>query len=293
MSYHVQGDMETDFFEENVAQVMDKIDGLEDVEVDFVVIEDTERCGHVFDFVDIEDQDAFLKNCENALTSVSYRAEGQEIIVIKADKEFIRENGKALRGLLAHELMHVIHRRSGVEEEIQEASKKYADRMVHELRDLNLTDDEISRFISTVFATAIFCLKDIYANTDLIEQSFTAELEEYYYHMLGLEGYCRVPAFYREEVTLDEVENALAFELGLIPAWLPFQELDRDASNDIQERIRECYERDIPDVAARMRPLVDLYQEKYDDTDTFKDAFFDHVLTSAYHLIESKRGQPV
>ncbi len=292
MAYHVQGEMETDFFEENVEQVMDRIEGLEDVEVDFIVIENTEHCERVFDYVSIEDREAFLQNCENALTSVSYRAQGQEIIVVKADKAFIRENGKALRGLLAHELMHVIHRRSGVEEEIQDASKEYAEQMVEELRNRNLTDEEISGFIGTVFATAIFCLKDIYANTDLIEQSFTAELEEYYYHMLGLEGYCRVPEFYQEEVSLEEVENAIAFELGLLPAWLPFKALDRDASNDIRERIRECYERDIPEVAAHLHQLADLYREEYDDPDVFKDEFFDHVLSSAYHLIETKRGQP-
>lgn len=292
MAYHIQGDMDEAFFKENADQVVEKLDALEDIPFDIVVIEDTQQCDAIFDLFDIQDKEAFLQNCEDALTSISYRAEGQEIIVIKADKQFIQENDAALRGLIAHELMHVVHRKSGVELEIQEAAKEHADDAVVNLRDLGLTDEEISAFIGTVFATAIFCLKDIYDNTDLIQQSFTADLEEYYYNMLGIEDYCRVPDFYGEEVQLDEIENALAFELGLLPAWLPFKALNRDASDKIRQRIKECYERDIPDVAAHIQPLTELYEDKYDQPDEFKHAFFEHILESSYRLIEQKRGQP-
>ncbi len=289
MGFHTQG-MEEDYFRQHAETVVEKMDGLQDIDFDIVAIDDQDRCHDLLDEFHIEDQDAFLENCRNALTSISYRAADQEIIVIKADKPFLQEDAAALRGLLAHELMHIVHRNSGVEQDIQDTAKLYADGAVARLEEIGLTDDEIRSFIGTVFATMIFALKDVYANTDLLQQSFTDDLEAYYYHMLGIEGYCRVPDFYGEEASYDEILDAIAFELGLLPAWLPFNALDREASAEIQDRIRECYERGIPQVARHIRDVEDVYEEKYGERSAFNEAFFEQVLESTFAIIERQQG---
>lgn len=290
MGYYIQGGVDEDYFKTHAKAVVDKMDGLEDVDFDIVAIDDPDSCQGLFQEFHIVDQEAFLENCRNALTSISYRAEDQEIIVIKADKPFLQDDPAALRGLLAHELMHIVHRNSGVEEHIQETAKLYADSTVARLEEIGLTDDEIRDFISTVFATMIFALKDIYANTDLIQQSFTEDLEAYYYHMLAVEDYCRVPDFYGREATYGEMLDAIAFELGLLPAWLPFDALDRDASDEIMDRIRECYEREIPDVARHIHDVQVVYEEEYGNRDVFNEAFFEQVLESTFSIIAGQQG---
>lgn len=288
MRCHTQADMDTAYFEENVEQVVKQLDGLAGIEFDIVILDDLDHCHRVVDELPITDETTFKETCRDAATSVSYRAAGEEIIVIKADKPFITEDAAALRGLLAHELMHVVHRHDGTEEAIQNVAKQHTQDIIADLQDHGLTDQEIGHFIGTTYATAIFCLKDIYANTDLIEQGFTADLEAYYENMIGLDEYCKVPDFYGREATVEDVANAMAFELGLLPAWLPFYTLDREASNSIRRRIKDCYERDLPQLAAHMQSIVDLYQEIYDETDTFKHRFFEHVIDSAIHVITAR-----
>lgn len=292
MPCHVQDGLDEDFFTKHAEQVLSKIDGLDGIDVDIVAIRNPAQCGDLVKDLPVTEKEEFVQNCEDALTSVSYRTEGHEIIVIKADKPFISNNPAALRGLLAHELMHVVHRHNGVEEAIQNAAKDYTQEAIQRLRELGMTDTEIGGFIGTVFATAIFCLKDIYANTDLIQQTFTADLEEYYYNILGVDGYCRVPDFYGKEATIDDLENALAFELGLVPAWLPFEQLDRDTSDRVQQRIHECYERDLPDVSAHMKELGALYQDTYDNPELFRQRFFEQVIKISCDVIAQKLSEP-
>jgi hypothetical protein len=290
MGYYVQGGVDADYFTEQAKTVVEQMDGLADVDFDIVAIDDQERCQDLCDEFHIADEDVFLENCRNALTSISYREDDQEIIVIKTDKPFLQDDPAALRGLLAHELMHIVHRNSGVEEQIQDAAKLYADGAVARLEEIGLTDDEIRDFVSTVFATMIFALKDVYANTDLIQQGFTEELEAYYYHMLAVEDYCRVPDFYGREASYGEILDAIAFELGLLPAWLPFHALDRDASEEILSRIKECYEREIPDVAQHIHNVRQVYEDEYGDRDAFNEAFFDQVLESTFAIIANQQG---
>ncbi|MDY6774268.1 MAG: hypothetical protein SVS85_03625, partial [Candidatus Nanohaloarchaea archaeon] len=92
--------------------------------------------------------------------------------------------------------------------EIEEAAKRYQDEMIERLRESGLEDEEINRFIYTVFQTAIYTLKDLFTNKELIEQGFVEELETYYYHMLDLESFCPSPDFYGEEAELEEVQDA-------------------------------------------------------------------------------------
>lgn len=284
------GDTDPDFFREQADKVMEKLAGEEEITFSIVAVDSKTRCIEAADEIEPDDRDAFIENCTAAETSVSLTSGGQEFIIIKADKEFLREDPAALRGLIAHELMHTVQRDTGVEEEVQEAAKAYEDEMVAALEDSGFSDARIKRFIYTVFQTAIFALKDIHANASLIDQSFTAELTAYYHEMLGVDEFCPEPDFYGGDATVDDVQNALTFELGLLPAWLPFHTLGDEGANRIRERLEECYEADIPDVADYVHEIADLYDELYhDDPEAFRERFFSHVVGRSIELMERTR----
>ncbi len=276
------------FVEERVREVVEKLDHTEDISVTVVAVADADECGAVLDEIDVADEEAFLRNCEDADTSISYRAADEEFVLIKADKPFVQENASALRGLLAHEMMHTVQRRQGIEQDIETVARSHEEEAITRLRDLGMDDQEIGGFIRTVFQTAIFALKDLYANTELIQQSFVADLEEYYHHMLGIDEFCPAPDFYGEEAELYEVQEAIAFELGLLPAWLPFEALSRPEADRLRHRIQDCYEQDLPQVSYHIHDIRDLYHDQYNQRDEFKNRFFQEIFTSASDVIEKK-----
>lgn len=288
--YTAGPDLDPEFFRDCVETVMEKMTYGTDTPVSVVAVTDPADCQQLLDRVAVEDETKFLENCQSAQTSISYRANDQEFILLKADKEFITSNKSALRGLIAHELMHTVQRRKGIEKEIEEAARSYQDDAIQQLQELGLDNAQVTRFIRTVFQTAIFSLKDIYANTDLIRESFAADLEEYYYHMLGIEQYCPAPEFYGEEAEPAEVQDALSFELGLLPAWLPFEALNHSEADKIRHRIEECYEKDIPQVAYYVHTIRDLYHDKYDNPGEFKNLFFQQIVDSAAQALSKKLG---
>ncbi|MDY6762049.1 MAG: hypothetical protein SVY41_03295 [Candidatus Nanohaloarchaea archaeon] len=280
------GDIDAEYFQEQADAVMDKLQGEEDIAFSIAAIGDETECEDAFDEIPVEDREDFLETCRNADTSVSFSSAGQEFIIIKTDKEFLYDDPVALQGLLAHELMHTVQRDDELGAAVEEAAKRHEEEMIETLRDAGLSDQEINRFIHTVFQTAIFTLKDLFTNRTLLEQGFVDELESYYHHMLGIDTFCPAPDFYGEEASVEEIQDAITFELGLLPAWLPFQALDRERSNRIRDRIEECYEAEIPRVAEYVHRLEGLYAEKIDDREAFMDAYFSEMVEHAAELME-------
>lgn len=287
---HSFGEVEAGYFNEQAGKVLEKLEGEEDIEFSIIAIDDTEQCSDAFEQIPVKDRDDFLETCRGTDTSVSFRSGGQEFIIIKTDKEFLYENPEALRGLLAHELMHTVQRDDDLEKKVEDGAKRYEEEMIDSLKDSGLTDEEINRFIHTIFQTAIYTLKDIFTNTDLIEQGFVEELEAYYHHMLGIETFCPAPDFYGETKGIDDIQDAITFELGILPAWLPFKALDRERSNRIRERIEECYEQDIPEVADYVHRLEELYADTYAESEDFIDAYFQQVVQHSIELMEGAEG---
>ncbi len=286
-SCHSFGEVEAGYFEEQAAEMMDKLKGEEDLTFSIIAIDDETQCEDAYEEIPVENRDEFLETCRGTETSVSFRAGGQEFIIIKTDKQFLFEDPAALRGLLAHELMHTVQRDQELGQKIEEGAKRYEDQMLQHLQEAGLSDQEINRFIHTVFQTAIYTLKDLFTNAALLEQGFAPELQAYYHHMLGVETFCPAPAFYGEADEAKEIEDAITFELGLLPAWLPFQPPGRDGHVEIRERIEECYEEELPRITAYIEHLEDVYQETYDEPEQFIDAFFEHTVKHAIELMES------
>lgn len=289
---HVFGDLGEALFEQQAAQVMENLEGEETIDIDIIALDDGVPCSDVFEKVPVNDREEFLEICRGSETSVSFRSDGQEFLLIKTGKDFLKETPEALRGLIAHELVHTVQRNQDLENRIEQAAKDYEEEMIQALSDSGLSDDEINRFIHTVFQTGIFALKDLFANRELIQQGFASELETYYYHMLGLDTYCPMPEFYGEEKTVDDVQDAITFELGLLPAWAPFHAMDRDVSGEIEERISECYTPNLPRISQLTDALADLYQERREDPQEFMDSYFNELVEHSIQLMEEAEDHP-
>lgn len=289
---HTAGGIDQNYLNEQAEAVMEKMHGEEDIDFIIAAVEGPDDCADVLSKVAVSDRETFMKNCQEADTSLSLRIDGQEFLIIKADKDFIKDDPHALRGLLAHEMMHTVQRRQGVEEEIETVARSYEDTAINDLIEIGLQPAEVQRFIRTVFTTAIFTLKDLYANTELIRQGFAKELENYYSQMLGVENFCPRPDFYGEEADLAEVEDAITFELGLLPAWLPFEALNHPSAENIRHRIHDCYEEDIPQVAYYVHKIRQLYHDEYDEPGKFKNVFFQQIFDAAEEVIEKKIDLP-
>lgn len=288
---HSFGAIDADYIKEQAAVMMEKLEGEEDIDFSIIAIDDESQCEDAVAALPVDDREDFLDTCQNTETSVSFRSQGQEFIVIKADKAFLSEDAAALRGLLAHELMHTVQRDQELEEKIEDGAKRYEDEMLQHLQDTDLSEEQMNRFLHTVFQTAIYTLKDLFTNATLIEQGFQEELQAYYRHMLGIDSFCPVPDVYGEEADVEAVQDAVTFELGLLPAWLPFEALDPDASTAIRERISECYEEEFPQLTEYVEEVAAMYEESYDDTDAFVDAFFGQVVEHAIDLMETAPQQ--
>ncbi|MFB6240596.1 MAG: hypothetical protein ABEJ46_03385, partial [Gemmatimonadota bacterium] len=273
---HSFGDIDPSYFERQAEEVMAKLEGEEDIAFSIVALDEETQCEEAFEEIPVKDREEFIETCENAETSVIFSSGGQE---------FLFEEPEALQGLLAHEMMHTVQRDEELGEQIEEGAKAYEDEMITALRESEMSDQEINRFIHTVFQTAIYTLKDLFTNTELVRQGFAEELEAYYHHMLGIDSFCPAPDFYGEEAELEEVQDAITFELGLLPAWLPFKGLERDGSNEIRNRIEECYEKGIPQVAAYIHELEDLYRDTFDEPEAFIDAYFRQVVERSIEMM--------
>ncbi len=290
---HAWGDIDTAFLREQADAVMDRLEGEEDIRFSIVAIDSPDRCREAAETIDADDVEAFIEDCRTAQTSVSLTSGGQEFIILRPGRDFLAEDPAALRGLIAHELIHTVQRRNGVEEAVEQAAKDYQDAMVDRLAASGLDRDEIMRFIYTVFQTAIYALKDIEANTALIRQGFADDLTAYYRQMIGIDEFCPAPDFHGEDASLESVEDAITFELGLLPAWLPFVVHEPDDASIIRDRLEECYEPHIPDVADYIAALQDLYADIYrDDPAAFRHRFFIQVVERSLDLITRKVDRP-
>ncbi|MDY6770825.1 MAG: hypothetical protein SV186_02580 [Candidatus Nanohaloarchaea archaeon] len=281
--------LDTEFYDKQVQAVMQQLEGEEGLEFTFLFIRGPNDIDGIVDQLDLSDEDSrIMQEKLQEEGSSNFALADEDFLVIDVDSPFLRDNAAAVRGLIGHELMHTVHRDTELEERIQKAALQRSERIIEELADRGYTKDEALRFFRTVVSTAVLCLKDLFANAELIEQGFAADLEEYYYEMLDVDDYCPLPRFYSEEEKLEEVEEAIAFELQLIPSWLPFKGLDREKAEEIEARIEECYEQNIPDAAYEMERIEELYVEEFSKDEAFIDEFFQQVIESALAVIDTK-----
>jgi hypothetical protein len=280
--------LDKQFIEQQVEEVLERLKGEEGLDFTFVFIEDKTDLSEIVGQLDLDtaEREIFTARVRKEGSS-NFSIDNEDFLIIDIDERFLEENPSALRGLLAHELMHTVHREEELEDDIQRAAVQRSDHIIQQLADRGYTKDEAMRFFRQVVSTAVFCLKDLIGNAELIEQGFAGDLEEYYYQMLDIDDYCPLPRFYSEEEKLTEIEEAISFELELMPAWVPFVGMDRERADEIRDRIGECYQQNIPETSHQMGKIADSFEQR-EDNEAFIDTFFDQVIKSALEVIDAK-----
>lgn len=287
MEIHVEDGLDEDRYQQHIEQVTDVFDGLPEQLV-FLVYKHPGDADAIIGETNIEPRSTLEEACRNESSS-SFTVNDIDIIVLRIDDAFLEQNEDALTGLIAHEVIHAVHRESGLEAQIEDAATPYSNMILEKLAAYEITKDEAITFLRDVVSTAVFCLKDIYANTNIIEAGFGDELAEYYYHQLGVDTYCPLPRFYDEETTINEVKEAVAFELQLTPAWLPFKQHTSERSQEMRNHVQECYELNIPETANAIHDIRTLYETQYDEDD-FIEQFYETLFKELFELIDRKIG---
>ncbi|MDY6789050.1 MAG: hypothetical protein SVV03_03740 [Candidatus Nanohaloarchaea archaeon] len=284
----IHPDLDQKFYKENIHRVVAKLQAEESADFTFLVLRGEQDCAKVSEMAEVH-ENVVRSACDRDAPSSFGTTEG-EFIALIVDKPFLQENGQALRGLVAHELMHTLQRYRGIEDQIENAAHARTDSIVKKFEEIGFSQEDALKFIKEVLSNAVFCLKDIFSNTELVKQGFSKDLSEYYYHMLDVGNYCPLPEFYGEEEEFDEILKAIAFDLQLIPTWLPFETLDQKRAKEIKSRIKDCYEKNIPQTAYYINDIRHLYHDQFDEEEEFINLFFEQILNSSYKLLEKKLG---
>ena len=285
MEIHIDSDLDQQRYRDSIETVTERFEGLPEPLI-FLVYTEPGHPDRVIGDTAVEPRSRLDEAC-NKDTSASFTVDELDIITLYVDEPFLVDNDDALIGLITHEVIHAVHRKRGLEQEIEDQATEYSDMLLENLAEFDVSKEEAISFIRDVVSNAVFCLKDIYANTEIIEHGFGDELAEYYYHQLGIDSFCPLPRFYQDETTIKQVQDAVSFELQLTPAWLPFEKHQSERAQELQEQIEECYELNIPETADAIHSICDIYTKSFDDED-FIEQFYTGLFDEIFELIENK-----
>ncbi len=286
MECFIHPELDEKFYKDQIHRVVAKLKAEEAAEFTFIVMRGEQDCGKMSDMAEVH-EDVIRGACENNAPSSFGTTEGDYILLL-VDKEFLQENEQALRGLIAHELMHTLQRHEGIESEIEKAAHSRTQAIVEEFENKGFEREAAMLFIEKVMANAVFCVKDLFSNTELVQQSFSRDLSEYYYNVLDVGNYCPLPNFYGEEEEFEEILEAIAFDLQLIPTWLPFETLEQKQAKEIKDRIEDCYHKNIPQTAYYINEIRHLYHDQFGEDEEFINRFFQQIIDSSYKLLNKK-----
>ena len=171
--------------------------------------------------------------CENT-TSFSYWQKGEiPIIMIDAnEKIFKQRNYKAIRGLIAHELMHIMDKLQGIEKKLEEDAERSVKNVFCLLashKDVKpFTRDRLLSSFVRITSSALLFIKDILANTRAMSFGFDEEIYENY--RIELESVRKEIKFTEEGILKmlkqnrkHVLDDAFLAYLGLNVSWIPFK----------------------------------------------------------------------
>lgn len=170
--------------------------------------------------------------CETT-PSFSYWEKGKvpTIMLNAKEKPFTEKNYKAIRGLFAHELMHLMNKLDGIEDELEEESKKAGKKIFTFLaKHKEVPPFSRERLLGSfvrVTSTGLLYIKDILANTRAMSFGFDDELYENYKSSLSDMGEIKFTEKYIiEELKKDRkyiLDNIFLTYLGLNMCWITFR----------------------------------------------------------------------
>ncbi len=290
MEIYVKGDIDTAYFQARAVEVLEALSGEESIDFTLVILENMDFCEAAADELVKGERAAFIAQCEDMAVSSSFREEGQEYIIVKADKPFLTQEPAAARGLIAHEVIHMVLRQRGMDELVHTTAKRHVGRLAEQLVTFGIREKRAVQFAAEVMRTSTLTVKDLLANAELIEQGFFADLVSYYYHVLQLDEYVPAPAFYSDEPHVEEVQKAVTFELYIMPSWLPFVVCDKDACATLVDAVQQQYERHLATTVSYMHAVEDVYREHYSQPEVLVEAVYPVLVQAILQVVEEQLG---
>jgi len=171
--------------------------------------------------------------CRNSPSFSYWERDSKPTIMVDANQKIFRElNYQAIKGLFAHELMHLVDKLEKIEDNLNDVAEETINDLIGLLRKHReippfTIDRLLSSFIRITISTVLF-MKDIFANTRAMSFGFDEEI--YANYKAVLEGV-------KEEIKFTErgimkalkedrkhiLDNAFLTYLGLNTCWVPFK----------------------------------------------------------------------
>ncbi|MFX0150475.1 MAG: hypothetical protein ACFFAJ_06825 [Candidatus Hodarchaeota archaeon] len=179
-------------------------------------------------------------------TSFSYGYNNREFVFIRLEKEsqlLNKAHQNGLTGLVLHEILHSVQRQRGLEVILRDSLVFSLD-FFTELASIVPPDifdqEELIAFLKLISQVALFTLKDIYVNVEMIKRGMVDLLIRFYSLELNLdkpEGVINPEfetPFEKGKISikdLDKFAKAFNYTISLIPVWLPMMVLETDAKD--------------------------------------------------------------
>jgi hypothetical protein len=177
-------------------------------------------------------------------TSFSYGYKDKEFVFIQLEKNSsllkpVHRNG--LKGLILHEILHSIQRQRGLEVRLRNSlvfSLEFFTELASILPPESFDQEDLIAFLKQISQIALFSLKDIFVNVEMMKRGLSNPLLDFYSTELRFEESDRVSPpilkipFQKGEIRikdLDEFAKAFNYTISLIPVWLPSMVLQEDS----------------------------------------------------------------
>ena len=247
-----------DFFQENKEIIANELDteelkffleSLSDLTIIFSDIKKTEELKQYLKTLTIPDDhlNALLPFFDGAFqSSFSWGFEDKEFVFIRLEEStnlLQPSNLKGFQGLIIHEVLHGVQRQRGLEIRLRD-SLDFTFEFFTQLADVippeKYKREEIITFLKEISQVALFSLKDIFVNVELIKRGLAELLITFYRSDIGIdEKFDITPPHYETEFKkgtirikdLKAFANAITYTLALIPVWLPFMVLETDSKH--------------------------------------------------------------
>jgi hypothetical protein len=185
--------------------------------------------------------------CENA-PSFSYWEKGQvpSIMLDANERAFEQKNYSAIKGLFAHELMHLMNKLDGIEDQLEieaEKASKYIFFLLSRHKDVKpYTKDGLLSSLIRITTSILLLIKDVLANTRAMSFGFDDELYEYY--KISLADVKEEIKFKEKDIvrTLKQnrkhgLDDAFIAYLGLNTCWITFKMFHNIWYKDLQNLV--------------------------------------------------------
>jgi len=236
----------------------------------------------------------FMETFKEDPTSMSLTYNHFDLIIISITQpgdQYLKHNRRALTGLLAHELMHVIQRRRNLDKKIQDDAMFIFDKFTPKLSKLNLQIEDVSRIFTEISKSANFTIKDLYDTFELFDTGMAAfTLEDYY----NLYKTCSKPVFYHtlHDRNLVNIVKAICYEINLLSAIIPYTALARRGRGEVNKKARElikhideCYTVNISALHKEFKPLINYCLNNFSWKASFRRKYFQMIFEISLKLM--------